>query len=373
MNKIENSPIVISGPSGAGKSELIEYVEKKYPTFLEATGITTREKRKVEVGRMYFVSKEEFQQLIISNDLIEYCVFNNNYYGVPKSEFEKLKEYHLMFNVGYSSAREIKNIYDDKLAIEEEKEKIQKNSNQIELLRKSLERDNSKLNAEAENIVADAKFKARNILLDAKEEANDIIRELNKESTNVKIANSMRNKLNKSIDSLSETHEYEQNATKLKTEDIFIGKEVLCKNLNSHGTVLSLPNKSSEVKVQIGSLTMNIKLDDLADVAISNTKNSSVSNFKSKASFNNNLKAKNVASEINVIGLNVDQAIPIVDKYLDDCYMANLESARIVHGKGTGRLRDGIHSFLKKNPHVKSYRMGTYGEGEMGVTVVYLR
>lgn len=113
MNKIENSPIVISGPSGAGKSELIEYVEKKYPTFLEATGITTREKRKVEVGRMYFVSKEEFQQLIISNDLIEYCVFNNNYYGVPKSEFEKLKEYHLMFNVGYSSAREIKNIYDD--------------------------------------------------------------------------------------------------------------------------------------------------------------------------------------------------------------------------------------------------------------------
>ena len=267
----------------------------------------------------------------------------------------------------------LKNIYDDKLAIEEEKEKIQKNSNQIELLRKSLERDNSKLNAEAENIVADAKFKARNILLDAKEEANDIIRELNKESTNVKIANSMRNKLNKSIDSLSETHEYEQNATKLKTEDIFIGKEVLCKNLNSHGTVLSLPNKSSEVKVQIGSLTMNIKLDDLADVAISNTKNSSVSNFKSKASFNNNLKAKNVASEINVIGLNVDQAIPIVDKYLDDCYMANLESARIVHGKGTGRLRDGIHSFLKKNPHVKSYRMGTYGEGEMGVTVVYLR
>ena len=267
----------------------------------------------------------------------------------------------------------LKNIYDDKLAIEEEKEKIQKNSNQIELLRKSLERDNSKLTAEAENIVADAKFKARNILLDAKEEANDIIRELNKESTNVKIANSMRNKLNKSIDSLSETHEYEQNATKLKTEDIFIGKEVLCKNLNSHGTVLSLPNKSSEVKVQIGSLTMNIKLDDLADVSISKAKNNNIPVFKSKTSFNNNLKAKNVASEINVIGLNVDQAIPIVDKYLDDCYMANLESARIVHGKGTGRLRDGIHSFLKKNPHVKSYRMGTYGEGEMGVTVVYLR
>ena len=89
----------------------------------------------------------------------------------------------------------------------------------------------------------------------------------------------------------------------------------------------------------------------------------------SNVTFSNN-KAQNVASEINVIGLTVDQALPIVDKYLDDCYMANLENARIVHGKGTGRLRDGIHSFLKKNPHVKSYRIGTYGEGEMGVTVV---
>ena len=267
----------------------------------------------------------------------------------------------------------LKNIYDDKLAIEEEKEKIQRNSNQIELLRKSLERDNSKLTAEAETIVADAKLKARNILLDAKEEANDIIRELNKESTNVKIANSMRNKLNKSIDSLADTHSHKEISKELKSEDIFIGKEVICKNLNSSGTILSLPNKSNEVKVQIGSLTMNVKLSNLADVAMSKTKSSNTSNFKSKTSFNNNLKSKNVASEINVIGLNVDQAIPIVDKYLDDCYMANLESARIVHGKGTGRLRDGIHTFLKKNPHVKSYRMGTYGEGEMGVTVVYFK
>lgn len=113
MEKKENSPIVISGPSGSGKSELINYVEKNYPNFLEATGITTREKRQLEVGRMYFVSKEEFKNLISTDGLIEYCIFNNNYYGVPKSEFEKLKEYHLMFNVGYSSAREIKKTYDD--------------------------------------------------------------------------------------------------------------------------------------------------------------------------------------------------------------------------------------------------------------------
>ena len=103
-----------------------------------------------------------------------------------------------------------------------------------------------------------------------------------------------------------------------------------------------------------------------------NSGNNSNMRKGSSVSFSNS-KAQSVSSEINVIGLNVDEAIPLVDKYLDDCYMANLENARIVHGKGTGKLRDGIHRFLKKNPRVKSFRMGTYGEGEMGVTVVTLK
>ena len=77
-----------------------------------------------------------------------------------------------------------------------------------------------------------------------------------------------------------------------------------------------------------------------------------------------------VSSEINVIGLNVDEAIPLIDKYIDDCYIANLPTCRIVHGKGTGALRKGIHLFLKNAPQVKSYRLGTFGEGEMGVTIV---
>lgn len=294
----------------------------------------------------------------------------------------------------------LKNIYNDKLAIEEEKEKIQRNSNQVELLRKSLERDNSKLTAEAENIVADAKLKAREILLDAKEEANEIIKELNKENTTVQSANSIRNKLNSSINELSELADDKNGKnSKLKQldeKDIFVGLEVMCNTLNSKGIVLSLPNKSNEVKVQIGSLTMNVKLENLSalsngqlnDLNLQNSSNKpghlsqgklqhnikgTNSNNHGFVTFSNNFKAQDIASEINVIGLNVDQAIPIVDKYLDDCYMANLEFARIVHGKGTGKLRAGIHSFLKKHPHVKSYRMGTYGEGEMGVTIVYFK
>lgn len=85
------------------------------------------------------------------------------------------------------------------------------------------------------------------------------------------------------------------------------------------------------------------------------------------------MKQKNISNEINVIGLNIDEAIYIIDKYLDDCSLSSLDTVRIVHGKGTGKLRQGIHTFLKKHPHVKTFRLGTFGEGEMGVTVVGLK
>ena len=292
----------------------------------------------------------------------------------------------------------LKNIYDDKLEIEKEKENIRKNSNQIELLRKSLERDNSKKEQEANNIISDAKIKARNILLDAKDEANEIIKELNSmtEKDNLANANQARNKLNSSINKLSQLEK--QDAKKnLSPDEIQVGMEVFYTKFNSKATVLELPNSSNEVTLQVGSLTMKAKVNDLLactqsavstnsstssySSSTSNSKNSKWNNNSgnnsnmrkgSSVSFSNS-KAQSVSSEINVIGLNVDEAIPLVDKYLDDCYMANLENARIVHGKGTGKLRDGIHRFLKKNPRVKSFRMGTYGEGEMGVTVVTLK
>lgn len=261
----------------------------------------------------------------------------------------------------------LKSIYDDKLSIEKEKEKIEKNSNQIEVLRKSLERDNSKLNKEAENILSDAKIKAREILLDAKDEVNDIIKELNNEKTDLKKANALRNKLNSSINEVSEVHTVAASSSHLSASDITIGQEVFFNKVTSTGIVYSLPNKSNEVRLQVGSIYMNAKLEDLSPVKASANKKSN-----SNISYSNN-KAQSVASEINVIGLNVDEAIPIVDKYIDDCYMAHLEHARIVHGKGTGKLREGIHTFLRKHPHVKSFRLGTFGEGEMGVTIVYFK
>ena len=227
----------------------------------------------------------------------------------------------------------MKSIHDSKIAIEKEKEKIEQNSRQVEVLRKSLENQLNIQKDKQDKIIENAKTEARQILQDAKEEANSVIKELssmNKPDLNK--ANSLRNKLNESLKDVSTT----SSNSGINLEDL--------KALNNK---FSLKNSSI---------------------------NSGKNNSKSSVSFvkQNSYKAQNVSSEINVIGMNVDEAIFVIDKYLDDCSIAKLSPVRIVHGKGTGKLREGIHKYLKNNPHVKSFRLGTFGEGEMGVTIVEL-
>ena len=122
------------------------------------------------------------------------------------------------------------------------------------------------------------------------------------------------------------------------------------------------------VLVQIGNIKTNIPLSNLAS-SKANKNNVKSASLKTSTAFSK----KNVSSEINVIGLNVDEAIFLIDKYLDDASLCKLPSVRIVHGKGTGILRKGVHKYLKANKHVSSFRLGTYGEGETGVTVVELK
>lgn len=110
MSIYKNVPIIISGPSGSGKTQLIEYVEQNDSNFIEAFGCTTRNRRPNEVAAMYFIERQKFEDMIKDNEFIEYCQYNGNYYGVPKSELTKLDEINLMFNVGYSSARVIKSL-----------------------------------------------------------------------------------------------------------------------------------------------------------------------------------------------------------------------------------------------------------------------
>ena len=294
--------------------------------------------------------------------------------GFPTSILNRAKD--LITDDHISVEELIKNIYDDKLLIEKEKDKILKNSNQIELLRKNLENDNFNVEAKKNEIINKAKNEARDILLSAKEEANDIIKELNNlydsaDKNSMKKANSLRDSLNNSIkDNLASNTNNNENISSNNFE-INVGMDVLAKPFNMVGTVLTLPNKSNEVLIQFGNTKTNIKIQNLEPVKKSNSSNNASS--KSTSSFKGLNKSQTVNSEINVIGLTVDEAIFVVDKYLDDCYLANLQTAKIVHGKGTGKLKNGIHLFLKTHPHVKSFRLGTFGEGELGVTVVELK
>ena len=258
----------------------------------------------------------------------------------------------------------IKNIYDDKAVIEQEKQNIINKSNEIDNLKKSLESDVSDLERKKAKIIDDAKIEARSILLDAKEQTNLALKELNSKDLNKK-----RNEINQKIQNLnSSTKRSKENFASLNPDEISIGMTVFSSTFNENAIVLSLPNKSNEVQIRIGnmktkssitSLSKNIKSDNLVSAQI----------VKSKKDF----APKQVSSEVNVIGQNVDEACFVIDKYLDDCSLAKLNTVRIVHGKGTGALKKGIHSFLKTHPHVNSYRIASIGEGDLGVTIVELK
>lgn len=280
----------------------------------------------------------------------------------------------------------LKSIYDDKALIEKEKEDITKELNQVTLLRKSLERDNQSLKNKEEELINNAKIKARNILLDAKEDANEIIKEMNSLAKENRLSNNadlsnLRNALNSKIKDIKIYGDNEDNSSMLKPEDIYLNMEVFVKTLKQPGIVVSHVSKSNEVQVQIGNVKTNVnikyleKLDNSKLDKNSSKKTNSTLNKNTSSSYGyaNISKTKNAKSEINVIGYNVDEAIFVIDKFLDDCSLAKLQTVRIVHGKGTGKLRNGIHKFLKTNPHVKSFRLGSFGEGEMGVTVVELK
>ena len=268
----------------------------------------------------------------------------------------------------------LKSIYDNKSKIEKDKEEIERKLENISNLEKSLEKDNNDLKSQEKEIINNAKIKAREILLKTKEEADDIIKELHKsKSINVTDAEKRRNELNNKIKKQSELNK-DNDSDKIRdigVEDIKPGKEVFVKTINQNGTIVSHISKANEVQVQIGIMKMNVSINDLQEVK--ENKNSSLTNTNKLTGYNGISKSKNAKSEINVIGLNVEEAIFVVDKFLDDCSLAKLNTVRIIHGKGTGKLKNGIHKFLKTNPHVKSFRMGTFGEGEMGVTVVELK
>lgn len=261
----------------------------------------------------------------------------------------------------------LKNIYDNKAKIEAEKQETEKYLEEIKTLKASLIQDNSNLEKQKIDLINNAKIEARKILLNAKDEANEIIKNLNN-SSDIKTQNNLRNKLNNDINSISlQNYETKSTSNALDISQIKQNETVFVTTLKQNGIVLSNISKSNEVIVQIGSIKMNIPIKYLEKAHKETTTKKDTKNYTSIS------KTRNAKTEINVIGYTVEEATFVVDKFLDDCALAKIKTARIVHGKGTGKLKNGIHQFLKNHPHVASYRMGTYGEGEMGVTVVEVK
>lgn len=261
----------------------------------------------------------------------------------------------------------LKNIYDNKAKIEAEKQETEKYLEKIKTLKASLIQDNSNLEKQKIDLINNAKIEARKILLNAKDEANEIIKNLNN-SSDIKTQNNLRNKLNNDINSISlQNYETKSTSNALDISQIKQNETVFVTTLKQNGIVLSNISKSNEVIVQIGSIKMNIPIKYLEKAHKETTTKKDTKNYTSIS------KTRNAKTEINVIGYTVEEATFVVDKFLDDCALAKIKTARIVHGKGTGKLKNGIHQFLKNHPHVASYRMGTYGEGEMGVTVVEVK
>lgn len=262
----------------------------------------------------------------------------------------------------------LKEIYDSKALIESEKEKTLQYSNKIEKLKQKLENETTDLEEHKKEYLQKAKQEAREILLSAKQEANDIIKEMESEKNSSKNLNTLRNKLSSKLHEVNQTPEPQQEeTTELDESQIKPGTIVFVPKFNKNGTILSYPNQSKKFNIQIDNIKTTLTPSQITIAKNTETKKEIITKKQS------NFAPKNVRTELNVIGTNIEESIFLVDKFLDEAALAKLETARIIHGKGTGVLGKGIQKYLKTHPHVKSYRYGTFGEGEMGVTIVELK
>ncbi len=262
----------------------------------------------------------------------------------------------------------LKEIYDSKALIESEKEKTLQYSNKIERLKQKLENETTDLEEHKKEYLQKAKQEAREILLSAKQEANDIIKEMESEKNNSKNLNTLRNKLTSKLHEVNQTPESPLEETqKIDESQIKPGAIVFVPKFNKNGTILSYPNQSKKFNIQIDNIKTTLTPSQITIAKNTETKKEIIT--KKQSTF----VPKNVRTELNVIGMNIEESIFLVDKFLDEAAVAKLETVRIVHGKGTGILGKGIQKYLRSHPHVKSYRYGTFGEGEMGVTVVELK
>lgn len=261
-----------------------------------------------------------------------------------------------------------------RVTIEKERLEIEEYKDEIKQLKEQLKARQSSLDKRSDDILEKACDEAANILKEAKETADETIRMFNKANLREMTISDMekeRQKLNAKLDKVSSKRKLETTVPKKKhkAEDFHIGDLVHVHSLNLDGTVHTLPNSKGELTVTMGILHSTVNINDLEIIeeakASEKLKNKSSGIGKLKMS-----KTASISPEINLIGMTADEALITLDKYLDDAFLSHISPVRIVHGKGSGILRNAVHGFLKKQKHVKSFRLGSFGEGDYGVTIV---
>ena len=264
-----------------------------------------------------------------------------------------------------------------RVTIEQERDQINSYKEEIRELKQRLESKQEKLDLSRDKILREANEQARNILQEAKDYADTTIRNFQKygkaAGVSAKDMEKERGKLREKMSTVDKKLSAKNAASKkshkqLTAKDLHIGDSIKVLSLNLKGTVSTLPDAKGNLFVQMGILRSQVNIRDLEkldDTVITGGNFSKTGSGKIKMS-----KSASVSTEINLLGKTVDEAIMELDKYLDDAYIAHLPSVRIVHGKGTGALRKGVHNYLRRQKHVKSYRLGEFGEGDAGVTIV---
>lgn len=261
-----------------------------------------------------------------------------------------------------------------KRTIQKEQEEIASYKRELERLKAEARQKQEKLEAQKERILKEANEKAHAILADAKETADETMRNFHKfgkanisaaemEKEREKLRQKMAATASKS--QLGDTKPHRQH----KPGDFKLGESVKVLSMNLTGTVTSLPDSRGNVTVQMGILRSQVPISDLEIIEEAPSYSAKQMKRTSKGKMRMG-KSFSVSPEINLLGKTVDEAIAELDKYLDDAYLAHLSSVRVVHGKGTGALRSGIHTYLRRQKHVKSFRLGAFGEGDAGVTIV---
>ena len=289
--------------------------------------------------------------------------------GLPDYIIEDAKNRITEQNISFEDL--LADLESSRITIEKERAEVEAYKAEIAQLKARLQQKEERIDERRDNIIRKANEEAQEILREAKAFADESIRKFNKGLSGKDMEaerSNIRNRLDAVDNKLSLKKEAPKNSREVKASDLHLGDEVMVLSMGIKGMVATLPNAKGDFTVQMGILKSQVNIKGVALIAEApagkkqlTRKTSGTGKFS---------KSSTISAEINLIGKTTDEAIAILDKYLDDAYLSHLSQVRVVHGKGTGALRQAVHSHLKRLKYVASYRLGAFGEGDAGVTIV---